>query len=274
MHAQSTNDSNGPGSLSREYLSKTYMFPNCPTPPLKKYINLKGLPNKKPAHETGPESVSLETCLVYRTSCPHNCQIWLQACLKCMPSYEVGVHCPGPDTLTLAHYESCQAPSLMAHLRMRSVKNLLLHIPPVWGLYRTYFICKPRVSFSCPGPASLVHLPMRLVQDLLPLYIYLWGLSRTCFTCTSTYEACPGPASLAHLPMKPNQGLAHFHIYLHHRVYTLTFEACPRPTSLTHPPMKPNQEKLQNNIYMISVHCAVTSSYAHVFMRPYKGLLP
>jgi hypothetical protein len=22
------------------------MFPNCPTPPLKKYINLKGLPNK------------------------------------------------------------------------------------------------------------------------------------------------------------------------------------------------------------------------------------
>jgi hypothetical protein len=23
------------------------MFPNCPTPPLKKYINLKGLPNKK-----------------------------------------------------------------------------------------------------------------------------------------------------------------------------------------------------------------------------------
>jgi hypothetical protein len=29
------------------YLSKTYLFPNCPTPPLKKYINLKGLPNKK-----------------------------------------------------------------------------------------------------------------------------------------------------------------------------------------------------------------------------------
>jgi hypothetical protein len=23
------------------------MFPNCPTPPLKKYINLKGLPNQK-----------------------------------------------------------------------------------------------------------------------------------------------------------------------------------------------------------------------------------
>jgi hypothetical protein len=23
------------------------MFPNCPTPPLKKYINFKGLPNKK-----------------------------------------------------------------------------------------------------------------------------------------------------------------------------------------------------------------------------------
>jgi hypothetical protein len=23
------------------------MFPNCPTPPLKKYINLKGIPNKK-----------------------------------------------------------------------------------------------------------------------------------------------------------------------------------------------------------------------------------
>jgi hypothetical protein len=36
--------SNGPGSLEREYLSKTYMSPNCPTPPLKKYINLKGIP--------------------------------------------------------------------------------------------------------------------------------------------------------------------------------------------------------------------------------------
>jgi hypothetical protein len=26
---------------------KTYMFPNCPTPPLQKHLNLKGLPNKK-----------------------------------------------------------------------------------------------------------------------------------------------------------------------------------------------------------------------------------
>jgi hypothetical protein len=26
---------------------KTYMFPNRPSPPLKKYLNLKGLPNKK-----------------------------------------------------------------------------------------------------------------------------------------------------------------------------------------------------------------------------------
>jgi hypothetical protein len=32
----STNESNGPGILYRQYLSKTYMFPNCPTPPLKK----------------------------------------------------------------------------------------------------------------------------------------------------------------------------------------------------------------------------------------------
>jgi hypothetical protein len=29
------------------YLSQTYMFPNCPTPTLKIYINLTGLPNKK-----------------------------------------------------------------------------------------------------------------------------------------------------------------------------------------------------------------------------------
>jgi hypothetical protein len=36
-----------PWQPEREYLSKTYMVPNCPTPPLKKYINLKGLPNKK-----------------------------------------------------------------------------------------------------------------------------------------------------------------------------------------------------------------------------------
>jgi hypothetical protein len=34
-------------SYMLQYLSKTYMFPNCPTPPLKNYINLKGLPNKK-----------------------------------------------------------------------------------------------------------------------------------------------------------------------------------------------------------------------------------
>jgi hypothetical protein len=34
-HARSTNDLNGPGSLKMEYLSKTNMFPNCPTPPLK-----------------------------------------------------------------------------------------------------------------------------------------------------------------------------------------------------------------------------------------------
>jgi hypothetical protein len=37
----------GPHSLYWEYLSKKYMFPNCPTPPLKNYINFKGLPNKK-----------------------------------------------------------------------------------------------------------------------------------------------------------------------------------------------------------------------------------
>jgi hypothetical protein len=46
-HAWSTNDSNGPGSLYREYISKTYMFPNCPTQLLKVYMNLKGLLNKK-----------------------------------------------------------------------------------------------------------------------------------------------------------------------------------------------------------------------------------
>jgi hypothetical protein len=46
-HARSTN---GPGSLWREYLSKTYMFPKCPTPPLNKYINLKGIPNKNFMH--------------------------------------------------------------------------------------------------------------------------------------------------------------------------------------------------------------------------------
>jgi hypothetical protein len=46
-HARFMNDSNGPGSLKWAFLSKTYMFSNCPTPPLKKYINLKGLPNKK-----------------------------------------------------------------------------------------------------------------------------------------------------------------------------------------------------------------------------------
>jgi hypothetical protein len=34
------------GSLLREYLSITYMILKCPTPPLKKYINLKGLLNK------------------------------------------------------------------------------------------------------------------------------------------------------------------------------------------------------------------------------------
>jgi hypothetical protein len=34
------------GSLEREYLSTTYMFANFPTPPLQKYINLKGSPNK------------------------------------------------------------------------------------------------------------------------------------------------------------------------------------------------------------------------------------
>jgi hypothetical protein len=41
--ARSTNHSNGPGAFkgNREYLSKTYMFLNCPTPPL------KGLPNKQ-----------------------------------------------------------------------------------------------------------------------------------------------------------------------------------------------------------------------------------
>jgi hypothetical protein len=41
-----------------EYLSKTYMYPNCPTPPLKKYINLKGLPKK-----------NLRACGVIDTAC-------------------------------------------------------------------------------------------------------------------------------------------------------------------------------------------------------------
>jgi hypothetical protein len=35
------------GNIYNIYVLYLYMFPNCPTPPLKKYINLKGLPNKK-----------------------------------------------------------------------------------------------------------------------------------------------------------------------------------------------------------------------------------
>jgi hypothetical protein len=50
-HARSTNDSNERPwqPLKGISIKKTYMFPNCPTLPLKKDINLKGLrvPNKK-----------------------------------------------------------------------------------------------------------------------------------------------------------------------------------------------------------------------------------
>jgi hypothetical protein len=36
------------------------MFPDCPTPPLQKYINLKGLPNKHFALENRPYSGEFE----------------------------------------------------------------------------------------------------------------------------------------------------------------------------------------------------------------------
>jgi hypothetical protein len=51
LHAQSMNDSNGPGSLWMYKKNKcSWIVLNCPTPPWKKYINLKGLPNKNVVH--------------------------------------------------------------------------------------------------------------------------------------------------------------------------------------------------------------------------------
>jgi hypothetical protein len=46
VNAKSTNNFKRPWQPLKGKSIKKYIFANCPTPPLQKYINLRGLPNK------------------------------------------------------------------------------------------------------------------------------------------------------------------------------------------------------------------------------------